>query len=206
MNAKCTCCGTSLRSGAKYCEECGVAIDEMNDFDIVDKCLRRYKGLKTRVKIPSCVTKIGDAFHSDYDLEEVIIPDGVKEILGFSFYRCKKLSNVIIPDSVEYIGQYAFYGCENITRITLKNVKKIQEFAFQSCYRLREVELSQQLIYMGAGAFFECQSLGRVEIPDGIESVYAGVFTACSNAEVVYKGKVYKGRQLRKLCEGAWEI
>ena len=43
-------------------------------------------------------------------LEEVVIPEGVKEIRWSAFARCKKLENIILPKELEDINQNAFYG------------------------------------------------------------------------------------------------
>lgn len=68
----------------------------------------------------------------------LIIPEGVKEIGRFAFYRCERLREVVIPGSVKKIGDWAFKDCEDV-EIKLEKLKKsrlIERFAFASCKKL----------------------------------------------------------------------
>lgn len=47
------------------------------------------------------------------------IPDGITDIRGYAFDKCKFLQKVTMPNSVTTIGDHAFCNCENITELVL---------------------------------------------------------------------------------------
>ena len=65
--------------------------------------------------------------------EDVVIPDGVKEIDdgAFDVDGGRSLVSVVIPDGVTRIGDSAFSGCRNLTDVKIPgSVKNIGSNAF----------------------------------------------------------------------------
>ncbi len=56
----------------------------------------------------------------DYEINEVVIENGVTSIGNSAFYRCTKLTGITIPDSVTSIGSYAFISCYSLTSIRIQ--------------------------------------------------------------------------------------
>lgn len=52
---------------------------------------------------------------------DIVIPDGVTEILGTAFEGCTGLTSVTVPESVASIGYYAFNACTNLRTVTICN-------------------------------------------------------------------------------------
>lgn len=68
------------------------------------------------------------------DLEEVIIPDGIKMIDRFSFFNMKQLRRVVVPESVTKIYEGAFWNCPKLTEVVIKSGKTVlQDDIFNSC-------------------------------------------------------------------------
>lgn len=68
------------------------------------------------------LTKIqAQAFESNMNLKNVIIPKTVKEIEYWAFSSCKNLVGIKIDEdsALTKIGKQAFYGCSNLDNITI---------------------------------------------------------------------------------------
>ena len=71
---------------------------------------------------------------------DVVIPDGVTDIMENVFEGCSRLTSIVIPDSVDIILEEAFLDCENLESVTIgKGLTKICDSAFQSCPSLKSV-------------------------------------------------------------------
>ena len=57
------------------------------------------------------------AFSNQYNLSNIIIPDGVISIGDYAFENCYSLTSITIPDSVISIGDYAFNNCDELRSI-----------------------------------------------------------------------------------------
>lgn len=56
-------------------------------------------------------------FLNGNEVTDLVIPNSVKSIVGFAFFRCSGLKSVIIPNDVSLIGVSAFEGCSSLTTI-----------------------------------------------------------------------------------------
>ena len=76
---------------------------------------------------------------------DVVIPEGVKEITGFSLERTA-IRSIAIPDSVKKINGYAMSNCDKLASASLGNgVEKIGEYAFFSCESLKSITMPKAL-------------------------------------------------------------
>lgn len=82
-----------------------------------------------------------------YDLNEVVIPEGVTHLDNGAFAFCCSLTSITIPDSVTSIGEYAFYDCDALKRITIpKSVMSIKYSAFAGCYNLIDISFKDRTV------------------------------------------------------------
>ncbi len=118
------------------------------------------------------------------DCESVTVPEGVREIADFAFYRCTFLKSIIIPEGVETIGAYAFDGCKALERVALPStLKAIEKDAFAMCDSLCELKLPRGLESIGASAFMHAKSLKDIELPDTLKSLGERAFYSCAALE-----------------------
>ena len=109
----------------------------------------------------------GGAFLSNTEIQEVIIPYGVKSILGEAFAFCSSLKSVAIPDSVTLIEGNAFYMCTSLSEIVIPNgVITVGESAFYGCEALCNVTLGAGVIEIGDYAFSACPALKKIEVSE----------------------------------------
>ena len=78
--------------------------------------ITKYTGTSSNVKIPSSiegrpVVKIAEYAFSESNVKSVILPDGIKELDWFAFYKCPFLEKIYLPASIISIGYSAFDYC-----------------------------------------------------------------------------------------------
>ena len=157
------------------------------DFEIVDSCLKKYKGKKAEVIIPDGVTSIGDsAFYYCSSLTSVVIPNSVEFIGDNAFSFCSSLTSVVIPNSVTSIGESAFYYCPSLTSVVIPNsVTSIGKCAFSGCSSLKSATIPNSVTSIGDSVFAHCLNLKSVNIPDNITYIGDHAFYRCYNLESV---------------------
>lgn len=66
--------------------------------------------------------------------ENLVLPEGIKQIAPGCFLDNTSLKNVSFPSSLEVIGEDAFRGCQHLQNVTGgENIKEIQDRAFMDC-------------------------------------------------------------------------
>ena len=71
------------------------------------------------VEFPEGITEIGYSSFSGTALKKVVIPGTVRLIDGWAFANCYELEEVIIEEGVEEIREGAFYDCPSLVSVTL---------------------------------------------------------------------------------------
>lgn len=74
------------------------------------------------------------AFYNCEKLEEVELPNSIKEIKSSAFYNCKSLEEIEFPKNLISIGENAFRNCINITKITIKRETTPLTTCYESKY------------------------------------------------------------------------
>lgn len=117
------------------------------EFTIEGATLKNCKtnGCKV-VKVPAKVTVIGDYAFYRSDVEEVILPNGLKTIGEAAFYQCSSLKKINFPEKLE----------------------RIKHFAFKSCTALESVYFPKEILYIESSAF-ENSGLKHVTLPEKID-------------------------------------
>lgn len=69
------------------------------------------------------------------------LPDGIREIQKFSFYRSENITEVYVPDGVWFIGPYSFGAINSLQKVSLpSSVTTVGHRVFESCHNLKEIE------------------------------------------------------------------
>ncbi|MDD2269397.1 MAG: leucine-rich repeat protein [Eubacteriales bacterium] len=120
------------------------------------------------------------------------IPKSVITIDHSAFAYCKNLQEIIIPDGVKVVGTSAFMGIKLDTQAGLKitggiNIEKIGTSAFSSS-SLKEITFSNKLIEIGNNAF-SSTAIKSIVLPDSLKFIGASAFGGCYSLESVTLGK-----------------
>lgn len=112
----------------------------------------------------------------DADMENLVILDGVEEIIPFAFSGGQKLKTVRLPDSLKKIGMNAFELCRQLHRIDLgEGVTTIPYSCFERCTKLKTITLPPQIKEIRREAFW-LSGLEVINLNEGLERVHDNAF------------------------------
>ena len=157
--------------------------------EIGDQAFRRCIGLADRNGLITENDVVFDYVGSGGDL---IIPEGVLRISGWTFERCTNLTSISLPDSLQWIGDHAFDGCSALKRISFPDSISelgLGDFVFQNCTNLENVTLPKGLTKLPDCAFRMLQDdsrLSSVFLPDGMTAIGDSAFSGCSSLKIIH--------------------
>lgn len=140
------------------------------------------------IQLSERITRIGSFAFLDALIDEVNIPDGVKEIGSGAFENCRDLEAIFVPPSVTRIEEDAFSGCQKVSSIKgMQGVKEIGREAFSYCGKLTKIRLSDSISEIGSEAFGYCKGLTEVRLPQNEEyTVVSGkLFSECKELKTI---------------------
>lgn len=118
---------------------------------------------------------------ADREIIKVNLPDSIEEIGERAFRDCKALKIVKLPENLKILGRRAFYGCSAITEITLPHSLKKFSAAFEECENLTTVTVEKGVKRIDWYAFENCKSLTEVTLPEGLEEIGFSAFKGCTS-------------------------
>ena len=126
-----------------------------------------------------------------YDIESVVIENGVTRVGENAFEGCETLKSVTILDGVKSIGMEAFHGCNALKSVTFPNsVTSIDSFAFLRCIALESVTIPDSVTSIGEYAFFGCNALTETNYT-GTEAQWNSIAIGSENEPLVTVAKHY---------------
>lgn len=136
----------------------------------------------TKVVLPTTLERISSrVFFSCSDLQDVVIPYGVKTIASQAFFATGLVS-VVIPDSVHTIGDNCFACCAYLKKAVLsKNLTVLGSNCFSSCYSLEQIDIPEGVQGIGSGAFSNCGELKEVVFPSTCQTIGRFTFAHCAS-------------------------
>ena len=145
--------------------------------------------LKSNIKyaiIQDGITSIGDAlFSSCTNLSHVYIPNSLKVVGKYAFYKCG-ITSLFLPDSVTSIGESCFLLCTSLVNITLsKNITSIPSSAFSNCRCIINITIPNDVKTIYSSAFNDCNALESIIIPDNVTEIQKQTFRYCYNLKTI---------------------
>ena len=125
-----------------------------------------------------------------YNIEKLVIEEGVTNISSYSFFDCANLVEVAIPNSVTEIGDFAFASCASLTELAIGNgVESIGDSAFNECTCLAQVEIPDNVTTIGDNVFSGCLELCEAIIGDGLNYIGIKEFYGCESLTTLTLGE-----------------
>ncbi|MBR2539988.1 MAG: leucine-rich repeat protein [Mogibacterium sp.] len=116
------------------------------------------------------VTKIGEGFKRNTDIEGVVMPDSITSITNGAFTGCSSLSSVVFSTALTEIPAAAFSTC-NLTSVNLpEGIVSVGDNAFLGNMSLTSLKLPSTLKTIGKAAFRNAQ-LTELDIPGSVTSI-----------------------------------
>ncbi|MBP1585780.1 MAG: leucine-rich repeat domain-containing protein [Lachnospiraceae bacterium] len=161
----------------------------------------RYSSTIPKYTIVDDLIVADKAYYMSSSLENMSLPDGIREIGQFAFSRTDVVS-VTLPDSVEKIDYGAFYHCERLSDVRLpQTVIKIEPYAFSETAWVQDFlsnpgginnNLDDRLnahagdFLVSGGALIAYRGTGsNVTVPAGVRIIAAGCFKDNKNIKAV---------------------
>ena len=117
---------------------------------------------------------------------DLVIPDGVEEIDGYTFIYMQEISSVKSPNTLKKIGNSAFAACYYLGDVELgTSLEELGRECFSGDISITKIELPATLKIIGNQAFTECDNLQGVYIPDGVVEIGPFAFFGCNQIKEV---------------------
>lgn len=106
-----------------------------------DTLIRWSRQSTGTAEIPKEVCCIGErAFENCKYLEDIIMPEGLREIGEYAFSRCCLIKKMILPIFVTNVCNGAFAQCSQLTYVELpETLQALGDCVFSGCYNLKTV-------------------------------------------------------------------
>ncbi len=100
-------------------------------------------------------------------VQEVILPQTIKEIINGAFEGCASLEKVNLPLAIETVPERCFANCVELSDIEIPlAVTSIRKEAFAGCSSIESIKLSANISIIGDGAFKNTASLQQFQIDE----------------------------------------
>ena len=157
----------------------------MDDYDAEDAPWFENRWNVEKVVIEDGVTSIGNhAFYDCYWLETAQIPVTVTTIGEGAFMWCG-IEKVVIPEGVTTIANEAFMSSDVTEVIIPDSVTTLGEHAFSNCSALTKVTIGSGVTTIGDFAFNYCYELEELTIGNGVKTIGDCAFAYCEDLEEV---------------------
>lgn len=172
----------------------------------------------SHIEVPGTNSKIADhAYSNYYELESVVINEGVTEIGHWAFFACQGLKSVTIPASMTRIAGDAFLECDELETLTLSPDNKTfimkdgQLFSNQGntlVLVLKNIDIPQGVTEIGPQAFAHREDLPEeMVIPGTVKKIGDYAFECTNLCRVVFsEGVTEIGDCVFSECPDLYEV
>lgn len=139
----------------------------------------------TAITIPADVKTIGKMCFASADVEEVILPEGIKCIESKAFADCFNLKKINFPEGLETVKDRAFVNCGSLTEIILPTtLTKIGDYAFHNA-GIEQLTLPDPKNVLSTGiSVFSAIKVKSINVPKNLR-LNKAMFSNCQQLRTV---------------------
>ena len=131
-----------------------------------------------------------DAFAYCHQIEDAVIPSGVRELPRGLFRGCVSLKRITFEEEIPVISEDCFKDCKQLTTLnTPGDITVIRAGAFRNCFELKDTRLFEHVTTCEPAAFRSCLSLEEINF-DSISTIPANLLLGCINLRKVSFPKI----------------
>lgn len=139
----------------------------------------------TAITIPANVKTIGKMCFASTDVEEVILPEGIKCIESKAFADCFNLKKINFPEGLETIKDRAFMNCGSLVEVILPTTLiKIGDYAFHNA-GIKQLTLPDPKNVLSTGiSVFSAIKVKSINVPKNLR-LNKAMFSNCQQLRTV---------------------
>jgi len=163
----------------------------------------KYIGKEKVVKVPYGIEELeSSSFWDNQYVEEIILPETLKNMGGDTFYYCKNLKKINIPRSVEVMGNNPFAGCPDVVVTNDSPFFKMENGALYTVDMKtmiycsikgdeKEFIVPEGVKIICKHTFYCCDRFEHIVLPKSLEKMENNPFSGCSKLELECKSSAY---------------
>lgn len=139
----------------------------------------------TTVTIPADVKTIGKMCFASADVEEVILPEGIKCIESKAFADCFNLKKINFPEGLETVKDRTFMNCGSLVEVILPTtLTKIGDYAFYNA-GIKQLTLTDPKNVLSTGiSVFSAIKVKSINVPKNLR-LNKAMFSNCQQLRTV---------------------
>lgn len=139
----------------------------------------------TTVTIPADVKTIGKMCFASADVEEVILPEGIKCIESKAFADCFNLKKINFPEGLETVKDRTFMNCGSLVEVILPTtLTKIGDYAFYNA-GIKQLTLPDPKNVLSTGiSVFSAIKVKSINVPKNLR-LNKAMFSNCQQLRTV---------------------
>lgn len=139
----------------------------------------------TAITIPADVKTIGKMCFASADVEEVILPEGIKCIESKAFADCFNLKKINFPEGLETVKDRTFMNCGSLVEVILPTtLTKIGDYAFYNA-DIKQLTLPDPKNVLSTGiSVFSAIKVKSINVPKNLR-LNKAMFSNCQQLRTV---------------------
>ena len=140
------------------------------------------------ITIENGITTIGKSCFSIFkNVKNIKISETVEKIQKWAFYGLT-IEEIYIPQNIKQIGESSFEECQQLKKINFSEDSKleiIEKAAFKGCISLQEIFIPNNVKTIGKHCFDNCKNMKKINFGENVEEIHWSIFEGLYDLEEI---------------------